>query len=316
MKTDLNFASFLVLLAGTGLAHSQVLFTSTLDSSLGWTTVQEAAPSSLATYGYDYSALGIPASPNGGGSTVGLRLAANANGTVQAITAATVATFTGQYRIKFDFYGNSLGAFPTGGTGSTEFIGGGAGFSGAVPRAGASLLTTIEGGSASIDWRLDKGMSTQSVANAYNPSITTRDNSDAFLSAAFAGQTPPAFQQTTFPSSQTGTLQNGTTGFKWYVMQIDVDSVLGSAAFSILNPTTSAVTSIGTLSQTGGAVSVTGSGSLTLLDPFATSVSNVTLADDLVFALFDNYSVTQVPEPAGASLFGFVGLLCLRRRRR
>lgn len=54
-------------------SNAQILFQSDLNSSTGWTVLQEAAPSSLATFGYDYSALGIPASPNGGGSTIGSR---------------------------------------------------------------------------------------------------------------------------------------------------------------------------------------------------------------------------------------------------
>lgn len=155
-----RLAAISASLLTTGVAHSQILFTSTLDTPVGWTTVQEATPSSLATYGYDYSSVGIPASPNGGGTTLGLRLAANANGTVQAITAATLLSFTGQYRVTFDFWGNSVGPFPGGGTGSTEFLGGGVGFSGTAPRAGASLLMSGEGGSSSVDWRLDKGTTT------------------------------------------------------------------------------------------------------------------------------------------------------------
>lgn len=314
LKSHLKLASLMFGLAGTGVAHSQVLFTSTLDTSTGWTTIQEAVPSSMATYGYNYSAIGIPASPNGGGSTIGLRLAANTNTTVQAITAATTATFTGNYRVNFDFWGNTVGPLPVGGTGSTEYVGGGVGFSGTTPRAGASLLTTIEGGSAT-DWRLDKGATAQTVASgSYNPAIISRDGGDPYFSSAFIGQSPPAAQTTLFPATQTGTIANGSTGFKWYVMQIDVDSTAGTASFSILNPTTSVLTNIGTLTQTGGAVAVTGSGSLTLLDAF-TSVSNSSLTDDLVFGIYDNYTVTQIPEPSGAMLLGLACLFMNRRRR-
>ena len=249
LKSDLKLVSLLLFLAGSGLAHSQVLFTSLLDTSAGWTTVQEAVPSSLATYGYNYSAIGIPASPNGGGSTIGLRLAANTNTTIQAITAATTATFSGNYRVRFDFWGNTVGPLPAGGPGSTEYIGGGVGFSGTVPRAGASLLTTIEGGSA-VDWRLDKGATPQVIAGgSYNPAIVTRDGGDPYFSAAFIGQSPPAAQTALFPATQTGTIGNGSIGFKWYTMQIDVDSAAGTAAFAIFDPTSSVLTNIGTLTQ-------------------------------------------------------------------
>ena len=311
-----KFTAILIGLAGSGTAQSQVLFTSSLDSTTGWTTVQEAVPSSLATFGYDYSTIGIPASPNGGGSTRGLRLAANSNTTVQVITAATTATFSGNYRVTFDFWGNSVGPFPVGGTGATEYLGGGVGFSGISPRAGASLLMTIEAGS-SIDYRLDKAAAPQTVSagGPYNPAIASRDNSDPYFSSAFIGQSPPSAQTTLFPATQTGTIANGGIGFKWYSMQIDVDSILGTATFSVLNPASSVLTNIGTLNQTGTAVPVTGSGSLTLLDSFATSVSNASLTDDLVFAVFDNYRVVQIPEPSSIGLLGLAGLLAKRRRR-
>ena len=308
LKIRLEFLTLLAGLAGVGTLHAQVLFTSNLDTNAGWSVVQEAVPSSSATFGFNYSTLGIPASPNGGGSTTGLRMAANTNTTIQAITAATTATFTGNYRVTFDMWGNSAGPFPAGGTGSTEYIGGGVGFSGTSPRAGASLLTTIEGGSAT-DWRLDKGAAAQAIAvgGPYNPAILSRDGGDPYFSAAFPGQTPPVVQ------AQVGTVTNGAIGFKWYSMQIDVDGTAGTATFSILNPSTNVLTNIGTLTQTGGAVAVTGSGSLTLLDAF-TSVSNADLNADMVFAIYDNYRVV-VPEPSSMLLLGLSGLLIGRRRR-
>jgi hypothetical protein len=309
LKVHPEILALLAGLVGTGALQAQVLFTSSLDTSTGWSVFQETVPSSVATFGFNYSTLGIPASPNGGGTTAGLRMAVNATATVQAITAATTASFSGQYRVTFDMWGNSAGPFPGGGTGSTEYIGGGVGFSGTAPRAGASLLTTIEGGSAT-DWRLDKGAAAQVIAvgGPYNAAIASRDGGDPYFSAAFPGQTPPASQ------GQTGTVTNGAIGFKWYTMQIDVDSAAGTASFGIFNPSTSILTNIGTLSQTGGAVPVVGSGSLTLLDPF-TSVSNADLNADLVFAIYDNYRVVQIPEPSGLMLLGAAGWLFHRRRR-
>src|SRR5687767_15128536 len=93
------------LLLSAAASHGQILFQSNLDTNAGWGIYQEATnPSSLATFGYDYSVLGIPPSPNGGGSTLGLRMAANGVGTIQAITAATALTFSGQFRVTFDFW--------------------------------------------------------------------------------------------------------------------------------------------------------------------------------------------------------------------
>lgn len=287
-------------------SEAQILFQSDLDSNTGWNVFQEATnPSSLATFGYDYSPLGIPASPNGGGTTTGLRLAANALGAIQAITAATTTTFSGQYRVTFDFWGNSdLGSA------GTEYAGGGVGFSGIAPRKGASAITTIEGGAAT-DWRLDIDASSQGLATGYyNPSIislnvnsTTSGDPNFFFTGPFPAQQPPIQQGISgFPF-------NGTIAFGWHTMTILADSVAGTASFTIDS------TFLGTLDQHLTAVSIAGAGSLTLLDSFA-SISNADLTADLVFGLFDNYKVEQVPEPNAAFLVGLSALTLARRRRR
>ena len=91
-------------------------------------------------------------------------------------------------------------------------------------------------------------------------------------------------------------------------MTILADSNAGTAEFTVDS------TYIGTLTQATGALSIAGSGSLTLLDSFA-SVSSADLATDQVFAVFDNYLVT-VPEPTTATLLGLSSLSLLARRRR
>ncbi|MES2709472.1 MAG: hypothetical protein V4726_22940 [Verrucomicrobiota bacterium] len=298
----------------TTTAQAQVLFSSSLDTNAGWNLATEATPSSLATFGYDYSVMGIPAAPGGTGTT-GLRMAANANGTIQALTASTTATFmTGQYRITFDFWANTNGPLPGGGTGSTELLGGGVGYSGTTPRAGASVLVSGEGG-LTQDYRMDKSSSSQALGAAgalYNPAFTSlnvnatssADPSNPFT-AAFPGKSAPVPVQ----AGTTGTAHNGTVVFGWHTMTILADVSAGTASFWIDN------LSIGTLNQSGTAVSVAGSGSLTMLDS-ATSISGADLTTDLVFALFDNYKVEAVPEPSGLALAGLATLPLLRRRRR
>jgi hypothetical protein len=305
-----RIAAIVGFLISITAAHAQILFQSNLDTGTGWTVLQEATPSSLATFGFDYSALGIPASPNGGGSTIGLRLAANANGTIQAITAATTATFSGQFRVTVDFWGNTNGPLPAGGTGSTEYIGGGVGFSGTAPRKGASMLTSMEGGAAT-DWRLDKDAASQTLASGfYNGAITSLDvtsttsaNPSFFFTGPFPGQQAPAIQATT------GIALNGCIAFGWHTLSILADANAGTAEFTVDS------TLIGTLNQSTGALSIAGSGSLTLLDSF-TSISSADLAADKVFAVFDHYQVVAVPEPAGVCLLGFAGMPVLLRRRR
>ena len=314
VHTSLSVAAACGLLFSS-TSHGQVLFQSNLDSAAGWNVVQEPSPSSLATFGYDYSILGIPPSPNGGGTTLGLRLAANANTSVQAITAATVDTFSGQFRVTFDFWGNTIGPLPAGGTGSTEHLGGGVGFSGVLPRKGASALTSIEGGVGSAssirDWRLDIDAAAQPLGNGYyNPLITSLDvngttsaDPNFFFTGPFPGQPAPPVQGTS------GTALNGTIAFGWHTMTIEADSLAGTAKFTIDS------TYLGTLDQSLTIVDVAGSGSLTLLDAF-TSVSSADLTTDLVFALFDNYKVEFIPEPSTAALIAASPILWLRRRRK
>ena len=63
----------LLALACTSASHAQ-LFTSDLDDGTGWGVV--ADEDTEYSFGFDYSPFGIPAAPNGTGTT-GLRMAAN-----------------------------------------------------------------------------------------------------------------------------------------------------------------------------------------------------------------------------------------------
>jgi hypothetical protein len=172
------------------------------------------------------------------------------------------------------------------------------------------MLTTMEGG-GTIDWRLDKDAASQALTSGfYNPAITSRDVTAAtstdpnfFFTGPFPGQQAPAIQGTT------GTALNGTIAFGWHTVTILADSFAGTAEFTVDS------TYLGTLTQSGTAVTIAGSGSLTLLDSF-TSISNGDLAADQVFAVFDNYKVEAIPEPNVASLLALSVLPLLRRWRK
>ena len=103
-------------------AWGQVLYSQNfdVDDTANW-TYTVAGSDGLADYFYDYGAsAGIPAAPNSGGTTRGMKLQAN-------LTAATFGggsaspngqTFTGDYKVTFDLWSNYLGAdSTTGGTG-------------------------------------------------------------------------------------------------------------------------------------------------------------------------------------------------------
>jgi hypothetical protein len=166
---------------------------------------------------------------------------------------ATAATFSGQFRVTFDFWGNTN----LGGTGSTELLGGGVGFSGSAPRKGASFLTSIEGGVGGtnpLDWRLDKDATGQTLSTGfYNPAITSLSidatssaNPSFFFTGPFPGQSAPAIQGTT------GTALNGTIAFGWHTVTILADSNAGTAQFTVDS------TYLGTLNQSLGALSIAG----------------------------------------------------------
>src|SRR5262245_14928997 len=78
---------------------------STGASSANYAVVTTDATSSFATFGYDYSVMGIPSAPNSGdSSTRGLKLDANfsAPNAAEGVTLHTLASFSGDYHVKFD----------------------------------------------------------------------------------------------------------------------------------------------------------------------------------------------------------------------
>ncbi len=292
------------------LAFGGVLFSSDMDSGAAWTV--NATGDTAHQFGWDFTAMGIPASP--GGSTTGLRLAANIldPATVEEIVATpTGFTVSGQYVIEFDFWINANGPFPGGGTGSTEFIGGGAGYDGTTPgRNGALLLIDGEGGS-SRDWRLYKNTGEQFIESGQYD-IDSNNNSGVDLSNYFPPQGPPLYQQENY-TQQTGETAAGCGGFAWHHMVITVDSdALGSGItddLGIANFTVDGL-SIGTIDNSNGGTVVSMVGNVEVI--YADLFSSVSDNPDLSFGVIDNFVVT--PEPASLSLIVLGGLALLRRR--
>ncbi len=262
-----------IMLAASS-ATGTTLFQSGLDTDLGFADVATSADHSI-DFGYDYSAAGI-AAPPGGSDTVGLRIAANISGPVATGVAvySNSASYTGQYQVSFDFYISNAAS-----NGTTEFIGGGVGFSvGQGYLDGAVLIGDSDGDSAR-DFRfyLDEA---EQVGLGLN-------NSDPNLMAAFPGQNGNA---------------DGTLGFGWHKMTIDADTDAMSASFDIDGY------DFGTLSG----VDVGGGFSLVYADLFNS------VADPFgdAFGIFDNVTVVAIPEPSATLLLvGGAFLLGFRRRR-
>ncbi|QDU57562.1 PEP-CTERM sorting domain-containing protein [Aeoliella mucimassa] len=180
-----SFASaILLVLSVSQVANAQVLFRSNMESDAAFGQNNLIRSSSTAdplnngaTFGLDYSASPyfIPEAPNtqpGDAPTTGLMLEANANyspnfdfGAANAISVYPLGqSFSGNFSFQFDLWMNTVGPFPAGGGGSTEYAGGFIGYDpnndndndvGTDPVAldGAGLLVSGEGG-GSRDWQM------------------------------------------------------------------------------------------------------------------------------------------------------------------
>ena len=272
-------------------SHAEI-FSSDLDGDgSGWTVTENGDTS--VTWGFDYSALGIPSAPNGDGTT-GVRLAANITaddpGGGSAIAVSPGISASGQYQVQFDFWSNYHI------NGSTEEGGGAVGFDTAVgPFAGTGLLVNTDGDSGT-DYKLftPSGVLGLDSGMYAIPSLDAQDPVNTDVQAAFPGQTAPDEQGTGY------TNPDGTFAFAWHTMLIDVDTDAQTANFSIDG------FEFGTV--TGG--DYTGDIALIFTDPFGSVAGDANLA----FGVFDN--VTVVPEPSTAVLVILgIGLLSLRRRR-
>ena len=274
-------------------AHGQNFSSSLDDDGSGWTVTENGDTS--VTWQFDYSELGIPSAPNGDGTT-GVRLAANISGDApgggSAIAVSPGIDLAGQYQVQFDFWLNYHI------NGSTEEGGGAVGFDAAAPLSGYGLLVNTDGDSGT-DYKLfnrDGNLGLDSGVYAI-PSLNAQDPLNTDIQGAFPSQTAPEAQETGY------TNPDGTFAFAWHTMTIDVDTSAQTANFSIDG------FDFGTLS--GGDYS--GDIALVFTDPFNSVSGNA----DLAFGVFDNVSVTQIPEPTTnlMLLVGSLGMLLVRRRR-
>ena len=320
LRLDSILAATLLALPTT--IHAQVLFSDSLDSPSGWTINSGPGTANLATFGFDYSTVGIPAAPNSGGSTIGLKLQANRPGG-GALTGISVSptgqSFSGDYQLRFDMWLNAPGAatvpgFPAGGAGSTQLTGGGIGTAGSsaqwVGGAYDSLffMGTGDGGAAQ-DYRVYPVANLASPTTGFYAAGTTttpdiRNAADPYY-ASFGGVSPPAAQTALFPQ-QNGTTQVGSLGFEWHDVAItktgntvswDIDGVR-----------------IATVDTTG--LPAFGGGDILLNQSDINNGTTDAAGDPLLFGLFDNVRVVAVPEPSTYALFGLGALGLLFRRKK
>ncbi len=319
------FATLAIVLVLAPLCLGAQVFSDNLNtaaSAANYTTVTSDATSSFPTYGYDYSAMGIPSAPHSGdASTRGLRLDANfsAPNAAEAITLHTVANYSGDYVVRFDAWLNVNGPFPDGGSGSTNYLTAGVGGDGTtnnhVANTGINGWTAVNGENGSgIDYRLYKGSALQGVAGGEYAAGTAADARNGLnpyysqFGSVNVSNMPVQGANNGGPAQQNGTSFAGSFGMAWHQVELLVDDNGGTGGAPTMQWSSDGLR-IGT--ENGGFVS---NGKLTFgySDPTTNGSDNPPLS----FALFDNITVDSIPEPAtGLVLPVIAGLGVVRRRR-
>jgi hypothetical protein len=330
MKLHHLLASLAVALAIAAHAGAAIIFSENfdVDPTASWTVNNNGAGTNAANFFFDYSTVGIPPAPNSAGTTRGLKLGANLNsatapgsGNIPGITVSpTGQSFTGNYRLRFDWWENYIGPLDVGATGSTMLGMFGIQTSGTTanfPGVADSVFFAATGdGQSSSDYRIYSPERTGSYdifPASGNPldahavyAAGSRNQSAALYMTTFpAGATAPGSQAS--EPTQTAATPAGAAGFRWHDVQIKkVGNLVSWTVDGVL---------LGTVDETLFGTPVGGTNILFgHADTNLTTNSNAALLDRLQFTLIDN--VVVVPEPAtmllGLSLAACV--LGLRRR--
>jgi hypothetical protein len=315
-----------ILSLAAALAFSNASFAATLYSqdfnvndTANWTVLPSTGANTtdvVTDFFYDYSAIGVPAAPNGTG-TRGLKMTANNTAAVfgGVTVSPTGQSFSGDYSVSFDMWQNYAGPLGPGGSGTTQFSQYGIGTAGtasqwigSATKDSVTFGTTLDGGSAS-DYRAYSSAANTSYPSGnavYQSPGGTINNSDAYYMTAFPSiPGAPAAQVTAFPG-QTGSTDAGETSFKWRRVTIDVSG--GVASWSI-DGTPLAKVNLSTVTLGGGNI---------LFGHSDTNATSSADANDIALnvTLIDNVQVNQIPEPGTFVLcvLGAIGSLFTRRR--
>ena len=313
MKTTKIIGSLaLVVLGGVSQAAS---FSDNfdVDTSASWAVNKGATngANNIATFAYDYSALGIPSASGIGGTTKGLRMQANiAGGVFGGLSASPLGqSFNGDIVFTVDVWMNFLGPAPAGGSGSTQAGGMGIGTAGTTVQWAGGAQDSIHfsgtlDGNSSADYRAYSSAAAVGYADASTVFAASgagnRNDSHAYYQS-LGSKTAPAAQTTLFPT-QTGTTRAGALGFAWRKMKIERVGTMVSWYIDSLR--------IATVDQS----TVTLGGNNILLNMYDTNPGSATDPNGLNTIIFDNVQV--VPEPTSMVALALGGAALLRKRRK
>jgi len=302
------WSSVLLLVVGGAYALGADLYgPDPMDSGAGWGANSTADVA--ITFGYDYSADGIPEAPNsvGGAPTTGMKAEANLSAEASNFfTAYPIGqNFTGTHQLRFDAWMNfSIADYNAGGVGTTEFLGGGLGYDGVTMdvASGAQAICTGDGGSGS-DYRAFKDGFFIAAADM---AAGTRQGSDPYYADFFPPVSPPQDQE-----QDLGDSIAGSPAFQWVTWIFT--NVDGIVTVDLQKPdlSTLRIVTIDCLDTSDGSSGCSYEGNISLF--YADFFSSVSPSPELTFGLFDNVYVTDVPEPASLLLLVVGGLLARRR---
>lgn len=204
-------------------------------------------PDATADFFFNYNDVGIPSAPNStGGSTRGMKIQGNLiAGIFGGVSASPIGqSFTGDYKLTFDMWGNYVGdpvqGLAIGGNAQTTMATAGImadGNTGVAPgvQEGVWFGATVDGFSTAdyrayskereISYQLPPtatpldaiGQPVDGHATYHN--VTTRNSSETFYSTNFGSVTAPAAQVSAFPQ-QLGTTPAGSIGMEWHEVEI------------------------------------------------------------------------------------------------
>lgn len=312
MKSSAFFSA--VAAALTASSASASLFSETFDtagSSSSFLLTQVAGSADVITFGYDYSTKSIPeapSTPGGAAATRGVFIQANkpsspATGAINGInlTAASggvAISFAQEIKFAFDMW---LGFNGTANTTEQALFGINTDGAGVNSRTGATQTgadgvwyqVATEGGYGGTSATANS----RDVVNYIGNSVPTGARLD-HLEAPF-----PALFPNSAASFGTNSIP-GTPGLQW--VRVEVEESGGNVRMSMNG------TQVFNVANTGP---TSGSVFIGYQDPFSGSLADPATS----FAVFDNISVTAVPEPeeyAAVAASALIGFALWRRSRR
>lgn len=201
-----------------------------VDTSAGWSVFYGTTDVTRdqATFAYDYSADGIPAAPrSAGGTTKGLKLEANVINLGSALfsglsASPTGQSFTGDFRLRVDWWANYPGPLPAGGTGSTQLglcgitSGTRAQWPGAAAGSDSVYFAMTGDGGSGVDVRAyTNGGAVLPAGPAYYAAAGL-NNTDPYYAVFGNLSAPPDQLATPFGGNQTGLTSLGAPGEVWH----------------------------------------------------------------------------------------------------